>query len=377
MFSNSRAERLQRGDVPARRGHDGLERQRHALRLDEADAGRPVVLQHLRERERRVAVRDVALAGRAAADRLERPAGEVDLDRHGLAAHERADARRGDRATAAARPPPPTRRRALARSRRRRCRPGAGEWAWGTATSSRAPPQPAATASGAVAASPRNLRRLHAWVMACSSADSRAPRPGVHGPNGLRAREGLRRSRSGPVTMKREAVSGGGDARGDGDRSAHRLGHATRLFHERRELREHARPAARRRAPWPGRGASRSADRRRRPRRRASVRHSTQSRLPAACDGSTTTGRPRRAFAIGTAATSSVKRVAVSNVRMPRSHMTTLSLPSRSTYSAAWTHSSIVQPKPRLSMTGMRERPSAFSSGTFCMLRLPICAKST
>jgi hypothetical protein len=46
-------------------------------------------------------------------------------------------------------------------------------------------------------------------------------------------------------------------------------------------------------------------------------------------------------------------------------------------YSAAWIHSSIVQPKPRLSMTGMRDRPRALSSGMFCMFRLPIWAKST
>ncbi len=109
----------------------------------------------------------------------------------------------------------------------------------------------------------------------------------------------------------------------------------------------------------------------------ASVRLSTQSRFPAACDGSTITGRPSLCFAIGTAATSSVKRVAVSKVRIPRSHRTTSWLPSCRMYSAAWTHSSIVQPKPRLSMTGMRERPSAFSSGMFCMFRLPTWAKST
>ncbi len=40
-------------------------------------------------------------------------------------------------------------------------------------------------------------------------------------------------------------------------------------------------------------------------------------------------GGPSRFFAIGTAATSSVKRVAVSNVRIPRSHSTTSGFPSR------------------------------------------------
>ena len=41
-------------------------------------------------------------------------------------------------------------------------------------------------------------------------------------------------------------------------------------------------------------------------------------------------------------------------------------------YSAAMSHSSIVAPKPRLSMTGWLDRPHARSSEKFCMFRVPI-----
>ena len=54
----------------------------------------------------------------------------------------------------------------------------------------------------------------------------------------------------------------------------------------------------------------------------------TRSRWPAGCDTSMHTGHSDCLWITGMAAMSSVKRVAVSNVRMPRSHSTTLSLPS-------------------------------------------------
>ena len=65
-------------------------------------------------------------------------------------------------------------------------------------------------------------------------------------------------------------------------------------------------------------------------------------------------------------------RVDVSNVRMPRSHRMICELPAEAMYSAAISHSSIVAPKPRLSMTGRPARPHASSSEKFCMLRVPI-----
>ena len=61
----------------------------------------------------------------------------------------------------------------------------------------------------------------------------------------------------------------------------------------------------------------------------------TSSRRPAAWLGSTITGSWVRSLSTGTAARSSVKRYAVSKVRIPRSHRMTASLPSLSTYSAA------------------------------------------
>ena len=58
---------------------------------------------------------------------------------------------------------------------------------------------------------------------------------------------------------------------------------------------------------------------------------STSRRSPDAWLGSTITGRCVCSFSHGTAERSSVKRVAVSNVRIPRSHRITASLPSLST----------------------------------------------
>ena len=74
--------------------------------------------------------------------------------------------------------------------------------------------------------------------------------------------------------------------------------------------------------------------------------------------------------------TSSVFRVAVSKVRMPRSQRITRSSPAAITYSAAPSHSSTVEPAPRLRRTGRPARPTARSRSKFCMLRAPICSTS-
>ena len=75
---------------------------------------------------------------------------------------------------------------------------------------------------------------------------------------------------------------------------------------------------------------------------------------------------------IGIAVTSNVLRVLVSNVRIPRSHNTTCSLPSDMMYSAAINHSSYVADKPRFKRTGLFNLPTSFKSVKFCMLRAPI-----
>ena len=72
--------------------------------------------------------------------------------------------------------------------------------------------------------------------------------------------------------------------------------------------------------------------------------------------------RRSRAGAISVCATaiparSSVFRVDGSNVRMPRSHRMISELPRCATYSAAWSHSSIVMARPRFSMTGLCVEP--------------------
>ena len=65
-------------------------------------------------------------------------------------------------------------------------------------------------------------------------------------------------------------------------------------------------------------------------------------------------------------------RVAVSNVRMPRSHRITFGLPSERTYSADISHSSMVALSPRLRNTGRPVFPTSLRSGKFCMFRAPI-----
>ena len=64
-------------------------------------------------------------------------------------------------------------------------------------------------------------------------------------------------------------------------------------------------------------------------------------------------------------------RVEGSNVRIPRSHRMICELPRCATYSAAWSHSSIVIASPRFSITGCLARPTSFSSSKFCALRVP------
>ena len=69
-------------------------------------------------------------------------------------------------------------------------------------------------------------------------------------------------------------------------------------------------------------------------------------------------------------------RVAVSKVRMPRSHRTTSRLPRWAMYSAAISHSSIVAVMPRLSSTGLPDSPTAWSSPKLAMLRVPTWSMS-
>ena len=59
---------------------------------------------------------------------------------------------------------------------------------------------------------------------------------------------------------------------------------------------------------------------------------------------------------------SSVLRVDVSNVRIPRSQRITFGLPLDITYSAAMSHSSIVPDRARLMSTGRPALPTAMSN---------------
>ena len=76
--------------------------------------------------------------------------------------------------------------------------------------------------------------------------------------------------------------------------------------------------------------------------------------------GSTTIGRCVLWCRYGTVASGSVKRVWLSNVRMPRSQSITLGLPSLRMYSAASSSSSIVALGPRLSSTGFVDLADRF-----------------
>src|SRR5688572_31854104 len=70
-------------------------------------------------------------------------------------------------------------------------------------------------------------------------------------------------------------------------------------------------------------------------------------RSPVPCDGSASTGKWDNSLTSATAARSSVLRVAVSKVLMPRSHKTTFALPPDNRYSAASNHSFTVADGPR------------------------------
>ncbi len=82
----------------------------------------------------------------------------------------------------------------------------------------------------------------------------------------------------------------------------------------------------------------------------------TRSRRPPLCDGSTMTGRCDSPCATATAEMSRVFRVAVSKVRMPRSHSTMSRLPRCATYSAAISHSSIGRAHPALEQHRLADR---------------------
>ena len=99
---------------------------------------------------------------------------------------------------------------------------------------------------------------------------------------------------------------------------------------------------------------------------------STSSRRPAGWDGSTITGRWVSIFRTGIALMSSVNRVEVSNVLIPRSQRMTSELPSLTMYSAAISRSSTVDERPRFSSTGFVARPTSERSEKFDMLRAPI-----
>ena len=58
---------------------------------------------------------------------------------------------------------------------------------------------------------------------------------------------------------------------------------------------------------------------------------------------------------------SSVKRIAVSKVLIPRSQRITREFPSLTTYSAAMSSSSSVAERPRLSKTAQSVRPTSLS----------------
>jgi hypothetical protein len=73
---------------------------------------------------------------------------------------------------------------------------------------------------------------------------------------------------------------------------------------------------------------------------------------------------------------SSVLRVKVSKLRMPRSQSMIWALPSASMYSAQLSHSSSVEYMPRLSSMGLPDFPASRRREKFCILRAPICSMS-
>src|SRR3990172_8792 len=83
------------------------------------------------------------------------------------------------------------------------------------------------------------------------------------------------------------------------------------------------------------------------------------------------TGRCESFLTTGTALRSSVKRVAVSNVRIPRSQRITRGLPPERMYSAERSHSWMLVDIPRLSRTGLPASATRFRREKFCTLRAP------
>ena len=83
-------------------------------------------------------------------------------------------------------------------------------------------------------------------------------------------------------------------------------------------------------------------------------------------------GRWLISFTSGMALMSIVLRVAVSNVRMPRSQRMTSRLPLARMYSAASSQSWIEDDMPRFSSTGLPVRATSSSRKKFCALRVPI-----
>ena len=81
------------------------------------------------------------------------------------------------------------------------------------------------------------------------------------------------------------------------------------------------------------------------------------------------TGRWVNSFSTGTAEISQVLRVAVSNVRIPRSQRMTLELPCAVMYSADISSSRIVELMPRFNSTGRGARPSALSKASLHVAR--------
>ncbi len=73
---------------------------------------------------------------------------------------------------------------------------------------------------------------------------------------------------------------------------------------------------------------------------------------------------------------SQVFRVAVSKVRIPRSHKITSGFPCATIYSALINNSLMLLLSPRFSRIGRPHFPSAFSSMKFCMFRAPTCITS-
>ena len=84
----------------------------------------------------------------------------------------------------------------------------------------------------------------------------------------------------------------------------------------------------------------------------------TKYHFPVLWLGSATMGKWLSRLITGTAATSNVNRVKVSNPRTPRSQRITCSLPPAITYSAASSHSSYEAASPRLTITGFPIRPT-------------------